>query len=436
MNIRPVTAAERHWGGLDYFLLWAGVGISLAEIWAGGFLSTMGLWLGLSAIIIGHIIGNTLMGLGGIIGSDHGIMSMVSLRPSFGIRGSRIAAVLNIIQLVGWASIMLIIGGRAGAALGQGIGGVFATSRFWIILLGVGTLLWALYTGKTIWKTMQSISMVAMVLIMGAMSWVSFTGLELNLIKSAADPMPFMTGLDLVIAMPISWMPLVADYSRMSKSTSSAFWNTWWGYFIISSWMYILGLVATLMTGSTDPGFLILQTMGTIGLAVPALVLIVLSTVTSDFPDIYSTTCSVMNISPKVKPNTVMWGSGIVTIVVALLTPVEQFENFLLLIGAMFVPLFGVVLTDYFIIRKRRIDVGQLYKRCGEYWYVKGYNVSAIISWAIGFAVFETVAHMQYTVGGTLPSIIVSGLLYQVLTSVSERRGEKIAYGSASDRQD
>ncbi len=123
MDIQPISASERSLSGLDYFLLWAGVAISLAEIWAGGFLAPMGFWLGILAILVGHIIGNTFMALGGIIGSEYGIMSMVSVRPSFGIRGSSLAAVLNIIQLIGWASIMLIIGGRAGAMLGKPIGG-------------------------------------------------------------------------------------------------------------------------------------------------------------------------------------------------------------------------------------------------------------------------------------------------------------------------
>jgi len=421
MNIRPVAVSERTLGGSDYFLLWAGVAISLAEIWAGGFLAPMGLWMGIGVIILGHIIGNTFMALGGVIGSEHGIMSMVSLRPSFGIRGSSIAAILNIIQLIGWSSIMLIIAGRAGAMLGQGTDGILASGHFWIILVGFGTLLWALYTGKTVWKIMQTVAMAALFLVILSMSYVSITGLEAGVPAGSHDTMPFMTGLDLVIAMPISWMPLVADYSRLSKNTTSAFWNTWWGYFIISSWMYILGLAATLLTGSTDPGFLILRIMGSIGLALPALVMVMLSTITSDFPDIYSATCSIMNISSKVKPKTIMWVTGIVSIGVALVFPVDQYENFLLLIGAMFVPLFGVVLTDYFLLRCRRIDVDELYKPGGMYWYTEGFNMLALASWAAGFITFEFIAFMKYTVGGSIPAMFVAGLLYFSLTRMKER---------------
>ncbi|MBN1828004.1 MAG: putative hydroxymethylpyrimidine transporter CytX [Deltaproteobacteria bacterium] len=419
MDIRPTQPGERTLSGLDYLILWAGVAISLAEIWAGGFLAPMGFWMGLWAILLGHVIGNSLMALGGVIGSDHGIMSMVSLRPAFGIRGSGIAAVFNIIQLVGWHSIMLIIGARAGAMIGGPFGGVVAATQFWVILIGAGTLLWALYTGKRVWKVLQTVTMTALVLVVAAMTVVSFREL-VPAAAAASGDMPFMTGLDLVIAMPISWMPLVADYSRMSKRTSPAFWNTWWGYFIVSSWMYALGLAATLVTGATDPGFVILQTMGKIGMAVPALIMVIFSTITSDFPDIYSAACSVMNISDRIRPKALMWIAGILSIIVALIFPIDQYENFLLLIGAMFVPLFGVVLTDYFVIRRRRFDVEELYREGGAYWYCRGFHVAAIAAWGAGFAVFEAISRCQYPVGGSIPSMAAAGLLYWLICGIKK----------------
>jgi putative hydroxymethylpyrimidine transporter CytX len=412
MDIKPIKTDKRTLGGVDYFLLWAGVAISLAEIWAGGFLAPMGFWLGFWAIMLGHVIGNTLMGLGGIIGSDYGIPAMVSVRPAFGILGSNLASVLNIVQLIGWASIMLIIGGRAGAMLGQSLGGVWASKSFWIVLIGLGTLLWALYTGRTIWKVMQTAAVIGLLLVVILMTWVSFKEFGGGIMTVTPQKMPFMIGLDLVIAMPISWMPLVADYSRFAEKTASSFWNTWWGYFLVSSWMYILGLMATLVSGDTDPGVMILQTMGAIGLALPALVMVVFSTITSDFPDIYSATCSMLNISDKISAPKLMWIAGILSIVVALVFPAEQYENFLLLIGGMFVPLFGVVLTDYFLIRNRRLSLTALYEKEGEYWYTRGVNAVAIGAWILGFVVFEAIAVMKLSIGGSIPSMVIAGTCY------------------------
>jgi len=425
MDIQPISASERNLGGMDFFLLWAGVAISLAEIWAGGFLAPMGFGMGLFAIILGHIIGNTFMALGGIMGSEHGLMSMVSVRPSFGIRGSNLAAVLNIIQLVGWASIMLIIGGRAGAMLGKSSGGILADENFWIFVIGIGTLAWALYIGKSVWKIMQTAAVIALFLVMLMMTWVSFQEFGTGALAAAPKEMPFMIGLDFVIVMPISWLPVVADYSRFSKKTGSAFWNTWWGYFIVSSWMYILGLMATLVTGDSDPSTLILQMMGKIGMAVPALIMVVFSTITSDFPDVYSAACSMMNISRKINANTFMWIAGILSIIVAMIFPAQQYENFLLFIGGMFVPLFGVVLSDYFFIRRRKLDSEAIYKVRGAYWYYKGFNIVALISWAAGFLVFEIIAIAEYPVGSSLPSMFVSGILYVILMGSGKTRTDE-----------
>jgi NCS1 family nucleobase:cation symporter-1 len=422
MDIQPIGAGERRLSGADYFLLWAGVAISLAEIWAGGFLAPMGFWLGILAILLGHIIGNTFMALGGIIGSEYGIMSMVSLRPSFGIRGSNLAAVLNIIQLIGWASIMLIIGGRAGAMLGKPIGGILASSPFWIVAIGLGTLLWAQMTGNPIWRIMQKLTVFGLLLVIFLMSGVSVNEFGSGVFEIKSRVMPFMIGLDLVIAMPISWMPLVADYSRFSRRTAPAFWNTWLGYFLISSWMYALGLTATLVAGASDPGALILQLMGKIGFAVPALVMVVFSTITTGFPDVYSAACSTLNISQRFSSKSIVWAAGIISILIALVFPMEQYENFLLLIGAMFVPLFGVALTDYFFIRDRRISTENLYRPQGDYWYAKGFNVIALICWAIGFFIYELIALMKYPIGGSLPSLFAAGLCYYFITRWREKR--------------
>ena len=423
MDIQPVNASQRNLSGPDFFLLWAGVAISLAEIWAGGFLAPMGLWLGIGAIVLGHLIGNTFMALGGIIGSEHGIMSMVSVRPSFGIRGSNLAAVLNIIQLIGWASIMLIIGGRAGAMLGKPMGGILASNSLWIIAIGLGTLIWAQMTGKSIWRVMQKLTVIGLLLLIVLMSGVSVKEFGSGVFGIKPREMPFMIGLDLVIAMPISWMPLVADYSRFSRATAPAFWNTWLGYFLISSWMYVLGLTATLVAGAGDPGSLILQLMGGVGLAVPALIMVVFSTITTGFPDVYSAACSAMNISQKFSSKTILWTAGIISILVALVFPMEQYENFLFLIGAMFVPLFGVVLTDYFFIRNRQISAENLYRPQGPYWYAKGFNGVALICWAVGFFVYELIALTKYPIGGSMPSLLAAGVFYYFITSWRAKKG-------------
>jgi putative hydroxymethylpyrimidine transporter CytX len=432
MGIEPTPKEERNLGGWDFFLLWAGAAISLAEIWAGSLVVPLGLGLGLWAILLGHLIGNTPFALGGLMGSRWGIPTMVSVRPSFGIRGSYFAAALNVIQLVGWTAVMLIVCGQAADAISKFYG--FSNFNLWIILSGMITTLWAV-VGHRFWKWIERISVFALLILCMAMTYIvlqEYGWGMLSQIPRKGD-FPFMVGMDLVIAMPISWLPLVSDYSRFAKDSKRSFWGTWIGYFIISSWMYLIGLMASLATQSPDPSGVVMNLMLKFGWAIPALIIVLFSTFTTTFLDIYSTAISGLNIFPKLGERTGIWIGGILGIIVAILFPaLLDYEHFLLFIGAMFCPLFGIVLVDYFLLRKGAIDLEDLYKREGKYWFSKGINPFAIIAWAIGFAVYlgfspmlmekvlQIKAAFPWPIGSSLPSMILAGLIYWFLKG---RRG-------------
>jgi purine-cytosine permease-like protein len=179
--------------------------------------------------------------------------------------------------------------------------------------------------------------------------------------------------------------------------------------------MYLLGLCATVWTGNAEPHMQLLGLLGGIGLLTPALLTVVFSTITSDFPDLYSATCSVLNISGKIRPGTVMALTGVLSIALALVFPMERYQGFLFFIGAMFVPLFGVVLTDYFFLRKRRLDLDALHRVGGPYWYESGYNRKALLAWAAGFAAYALIQLLEWPIGGSIPSILVAGGLYSVV---------------------
>jgi len=430
-GIEPIPKEERNLGGWDFFLLWAGAAISLAEIWAGSLIVPLGLGLGLWAILLGHLIGNTPFALGGLIGSRWGIPTMVSVRPSFGIRGSYFAAALNVIQLIGWTAVMLIVCGQAADAISKFYG--FSNLNFWIILSGMITTLWAL-VGHRIWKWLQRISVVALLILCLAMTYVLFQQYGWGMLSqiSPQRDFPFMVGMDLIIAMPISWLPLVSDYSRFATDSKRSFWGTWIGYFIVSSWMYLLGLMASLAMQSPDPSGVVMNLMLKFGWAIPALVIVLFSTFTTSFLDIYSTAISGLNIFPKLGERTGILIGGILGIIVAIIFPtLLNYEHFLLFIGAMFCPMFGIVLADYFLFRKSLINVEDLYReRGGQYWFRRGVNPQAIIAWAIGFVIYlgfspmlmekvlQIKAAFPWPLGSSLPSMILAGLIYWILKKI------------------
>src|SRR4030043_524381 len=200
---------------------------------------------------------------------------------------------------------------------------------------------------------------------------------------------PFMIGMDLVIAMPISWLPLVSDYSRFATDSKSSFWGTWMSYFIVSSRMYLLGLAASPATPSPRPSGIVMNLMVKFGWAIPALIVVLFSTFTTTFLDIYSTAISGLNIVPKLGERKGVIIGGILGTVTALIFPtLLNYEHFLLFIGAMFCPLFGIVLADYFLLIKGTIDLDDLYRKEGKYWYWKGINPLAILAWLIGFVIY------------------------------------------------
>jgi putative hydroxymethylpyrimidine transporter CytX len=427
-GIEPIPKEERNLSGFDFFLLWAGAAVSLAEIWAGGLLVPLGLGLGLLVNLLGHLVGNTPFALGGFPGSRWGIPTMVSVRSSFGIRGSYFAAGLNVIQLVGWTAVMLIICGGAAEAISKSYG--YSNPSLWIILSGTITTLWAL-VGHRLWKWIERISVIALLALCVTMTILVFKefGWEMLSQIPRQKDFPLMVGMDLVIAMPISWLPLVSDYSRFANRSQSCFWGTWAGYFIVSSWMFLLGLAASLAIPSPDPSGVVMKLMVRFGWTVPALLIIFFSTFTTTFLDIYSAAISALNIVPELGERKGVIAGGILGTVTALYFPtLLNYEHFLLFIGAMFCPLFGIVLTDYFIMKKGILKVEDLYRRDGTYWFWKGINPLAILAWIVGFGLYlgfspmlmEKVmgikAAIPWPLGSSLPSLIVAGFLYWVLS--------------------
>ena len=417
-GIQPIGQQDRNLGGMDFLLLWAGAAVSLAEIWAGGLLIPLGFATGFLVILLGHFIGNIPLAFGGVIGSKTGLPTMVAVRPSFGVRGSYFATVLNLVQLVGWTGVMLWIGGQAAQAVCPMPSLGF---RGWVLVAGIATTLWAL-VGHRYWKWLQRIAVTALIALCCIMTYVVLHeyGLDRLMEVPSKGGMPFMVGLDLVIAMPISWLPLVCDYSRYGKGTKPVFWGTWVGYFIFSSWMYAIGLAAALATQSPTPESMVLELMVGFGLAVPAMIIVLFSTFTTTFLDIYSTAVSALNIWPRLGEKPGSLTCGVLGTVLALMFPATAYEGFLLFIGSVFCPLFGVVLSDFFFLRRGKyFETGM--DPLKTYWYSAGFNPWAFVAWAAGFGLYHFLQR-QTAWGASIPSLLATGVIYLILMSLFHGR--------------
>jgi NCS1 family nucleobase:cation symporter-1 len=243
------------------------------------------------------------------------------------------------------------------------------------------------------------------------LTWNLFAKADLaDLWSRAGDgSLPFAVGFDIAIAMPLSWLPLIADYSRFGKRAKNVFGGTAVGFFIGNFWLMSLGVAYTLAFAPSGEVNALLLALAGAGLGIP-LLLILLDESENAFADIHSAAVS-SGILLRLKVEHLALAIGVICTLIALLAPLAQYQNFLLLIGSVFAPLFGVVLVDHFILRKRSAQVASAALR----W-------PALLAWLGGVSTYHLLANLYPDVGATLPALVLAGLLQLVL-------GRAFSYG-------
>jgi putative hydroxymethylpyrimidine transporter CytX len=378
------------------FFLWFGAAVSVAEILTGGLLAGMGWERGMVAIIIGHLIGTALLAMAGVIGFYERLPAIHSMRISFGRRGSYMLSGLNVLQLIGWTAVMVLEGGRALTQMSQSLWG-FGNQPLSCLIIGLLVTLWV-FMGVRGLKTFNSVA----VLLLFGLTIVLSTKIfgDLGETATAGQAAPFSLGLELSIIMPLSWFPLIADYTSRAKSTKAAWLAPFCGYFIGSCWMYAIGLAGALHSGSADPATMMLAArMGLIALAV-----IGLSTVTTTFLDVFSAAESSRNVFSRLDHRLAAVGFALLGTLLAIVIPMERYIDFLLLIGSVFAPLIAIFLSDYFIFR---VD-----SRTREF------DKVAALSLLIGFISYHIFARIDPPMGQTLCTIALTGLVHAALRRI------------------
>lgn len=384
--------------GFTHFLfLWFGAAVSIAEILTGGLLAPLGFQSGMAAIVIGHVAGTAMLVLGGMIGTRERIPAIVSTRISFGVYGSYLFSVLNVLQLVGWTAVMIIAAARSANEISKMLWGMDQLS-LWNMGIGGLVLLW-IALGRE--GGLKKLNMLAVVLLFGITMLLSKVVFQDSSALSAlpAGGMGFGEALELSIVMPLSWLPLIADYTRFAKQPKTAALGSGLGYFIGSCWMYTIGLGAALIAGNPEPSAMMLAA----DLGLSALGIVVLATVTTTFLDAYSAGVSFANLFPRLDEKKVALAMTVIGTAVALWVDIEQYENFLLAIGSVFAPLFAILLTEYFIIKNRQLRTEMLV------------NWSALAVWVLGVVLYHLFITMNVVLGATIPVLLLTSLVYKLI---------------------
>lgn len=370
-------------------LLWFGAAVSIAEIFTGSLIAPLGFSKGVLAILLGHLIGCPLLYFAGLIGAKSGLSAMESSRISFGEKGSYIFSVLNILQLVGWTAVMIVGAAKALGAVSVSLLGA-ELPLLWCVVTGALVAVWIVSGAKSLGK-INTVAVGSLFVLTIVLSTLVFKpGMAGTM---AIGSMSFGTAVELSVAMPLSWLPLVSDYTRRAKEPKQATLVSAATYFVGSSWMFAIGLGAAIFAGSSD----VAQILMSAGLGLAALVVVILSTVTTTYLDVHSAGVSAANIGKKVPEKPAAIAVCIVGTLLAMFTPIEQYESFLLLIGSVFAPMTAILLTDYFILKKTQI--------------AQSMNFVNIALWIVGFIVYRLFLSVDTVVGSTLPVMVIVSLL-------------------------
>ncbi len=377
---------------LENGMIWFGAGVSIAEILTGTYFADLGLQTALITILIGHIIGCLLLFAAGYIGGKARRSAMETTKMSFGQKGALFFALMNVIQLIGWTAIMIYDGAlSANAIIGTGV-------WFWALVIGLLIVLW-IKIGITNLGRINTITMAALfILTLILCKVIFFSGNTMS--AASEDGMTFGAAVELAVAMPLSWMPLVADYTKEAEKPFAATLTSAVTYGIVSCWMYIIGMGAALFAGTTDISVIMLRA----GLGLVGLLIVIFSTVTTTFLDAYSAGISAETLTARISGKTMGIAVAIIGTVCAMLFPMDNITNFLYFIGSVFAPMIAIMIVDF--ILGRNADSME-------------YSFTNLLVWLVGFFLYRYLMTVDFVLGNTFPDIILTMLLAFIMAKLA-----------------
>jgi putative hydroxymethylpyrimidine transporter CytX len=385
-GVEPLPDRARRFSGPDLAVLWGDLSVGLLVLVTGAFLvPALGLPAALGAIALGSVIGCLPLALVGVAGAREGVPTMVLLRPLLGRAGSIAPSVLNLLQLLGWTAFEFWAMGRVANAVSIRLFG-FDSYPLWLGVVAV--VCTALALGGPVLVVRRWLERFGVHAVLAALGWITYRVLSAGdlgalLSRPGEGGLPFWVAVDLVVVMPISWLPLVADYNRFARAGARGGAGTYWGYLVGNVWLYALGALLVLQAAASPDVVGIGDAITS--LAGGSVVLLVLLAGESDqaFANIYSSAVSVQNVFPRASQRALIVAVAAAGVALALGLSMDRYEVFLFLIGSVFVPLAATFLAHYFVVRRGGYERVELTSgSVGVRW-------PALLPWLGGFVVYH-----------------------------------------------
>lgn len=422
-GLAPTASDHRSLGLGGTTALWLGANVVVTTILTGMLLvPDLPFVQAMLIVLAGSAIGILPLVLVGLMGQRSGLTTMVLARGSYGSQGAKLPSLVNLLTLLAWSWIQALLAGMSLNYAVEHLTG-YSNLPLFTILCETLVLLIAL-RGHLGIERVERWAAVGMLLLAGAVFYVMGQKFEFaSLLSMPVEPRNEISpgiAFDIVIATAFSWIPLAADYNRNCRSQGIAAVGTWVGY--VAATLLAMGLGAAVsgfsvlggMEQTYDPAVL----LAGFGFGLPAAIVVFLSVMTTNVMCVYSASLSYLNISPKTR----FWKPALCIGVLSILGSqipgiLDNFQNFLLIIGSVFIPAFAVLIADYFLIHRGQYDVGDLLSEDGgRYRYIGGFNPAAFAAYGLGAVLayyWGWVAPLAF--GASLPVFLITAASYAIL---------------------
>ncbi len=444
----PLFPAERTWSPLRLAVTLV---TASAATWCyligesvGGYL---GFVRGALALSAGCMIGMLLVLMAaGPPSVRFGIDSIAGTKPQFGSRGWVVPAALQAVSIIGWNSLLIIFFAKSAIQLAAALGLLPpGTGAGWVpaLTLFACTLIFVVLRRGATGVSAVSNVLVAHVFVGLWMLYllVSRRWPELLAAQAAsASPDPlwnYTTGLELGIATTLSWWPYIGAMIRMAPNGRAVVLPVLLGMGAPVPLLSFIGLAGVLVLKSSDPSEW-LRTVGGPGYAIVALCFVTAANFGTAIAGIFASTVGLRNFASLERRS---WTTllvltiGPVALVGALIPELffAKFGSFLAFIGVAFAPLCGIQICDYYLLRRRRLDLRAIFDGSpgSPYYFWRGFNPAALVALATGCAAYILLLNpLTYASWGpyrfltaSLPSALVAGLVHALGTRLVRRAG-------------
>ena len=403
---------EKRTGLFSNGIIWFGVAISVSEIEAGIEIGAAAardsLWL---PLILGHVLGGILLFFVGLIGARVRVNAMETTASAFGKYGSKFFAALNVFQLLAWVAVLNAQGASALAGLNLPI-----SFPLTCVILAVLIAIWV-FVGLKRSANVTTVVMAALAILLAVLtvklfgvgatgalaSGTTVAGVAAGAAATSAALLGFWNIFEISIAMPISWLPVISDYTKDVENPVKATAVSAAAYTFASLWMYILGIEIAELGANNN----IAQAILLAGLGIPGIIIVVLSTVTTNFLAANSAGESSKAIYGKINPKIAGVIVALLSAALAISGIMEHYISFLYLIASVFAPMAAVLLVSFYFGKVGAVDARENSARAASL----GFWLWNLFSWLAGFIVYQVAVHLDSVpLGPTLLAVIVSAV--------------------------